>query len=179
VPIGQVELHVVAPFRLEEIVCVRGVAGSTAPCQATQPEPGHLVASLEDLDPGQGVTLYATAGTRLAAAPALPAPPAGVPEDPGTGPLPPAVTAALAALAGAVPATWLVRRAGRERVATGGAAEAAFGAGLPGDHPDSPGDHPGGPPDPPGPGTERRVDPADLGALATTEFVPPAELTPA
>jgi hypothetical protein len=161
VPIGQVELHVVAPFRLEEVVCVRGVAGSTDPCPATQPEPGHLVANLEDLDPGQGVTLYATAGARLAAAPALPAPPAGVPADPGTGPLPPALTAGLAALAGVVPATWLVRRAGRERVATGGAAEAAFGPG------------------PPGGGPERRVDPADLGQLATVEFVPPVALTPA
>jgi hypothetical protein len=90
VPIGQVELHVVAPWRLEEVVCVRGVAGSTAPCQATQPEPGHLAVALDDLEPGQGVTLYATAGAPLAAAPALPAPPAGVPGDPGTGPLPPA-----------------------------------------------------------------------------------------
>ena len=142
VPIGQVELHVVAPWRLEEVVCVRGVAGSTAPCQATQPEPGHLVATLEDLDPGQ----------------ALPTPPTGVPADPGTGPLPPALAATLAALAGAVPATWLVRRAGRERVTTGGAAEAAFG---------------------PGAGPERRVDPADLGQLATVEFVPPLALTPA
>jgi hypothetical protein len=61
-------------------------------------------------------------------------------------------------LAGVVPATWLVRRAGRERVTTGGAAEAAFGLGA---------------------GPERRVDPADLGALATVEFVPPGELTPA
>ena len=75
VPIGQVEVHVVAPFGLEEVVCVRGVAGSTTPCQATQPEPGHLVATLEGLDAGQGVTLYGTAGQRLAAAPAPPAPP--------------------------------------------------------------------------------------------------------
>ena len=75
VPIGQVEVHVVAPLGLEEIVCVRGVAGSTTPCQASQPEPGHLVATLEGLDAGQGVTLYGTAGQRLAAAPALPVPP--------------------------------------------------------------------------------------------------------
>jgi hypothetical protein len=179
VPIGQVELHVVAPWRLEEVVCVRGVAGSTAPCQATQPEPGHLAVALDDLEPGQGVTLYATAGAPLAAPPALPAPPAGVPGDPGTGPLPPTLTAALAALAGAVPATWLVRRAGRERVATGGAAEAAFGPGRPGDHPGGSPDPPDRPGDHPGTGAERRVDPADLGELATVEFVPPGELTPA
>src|SRR5829696_4289924 len=57
VAIGQVEVHVIAPFGLEEVVCVRGVAGSTTPCQATQPAPGHLVARLEGLDAGQGVTI--------------------------------------------------------------------------------------------------------------------------
>jgi len=140
VAIGQAEVHVVAPWRLKEVACVRGVTGATDPCPVAQPEPGHLVATLEDLDPGQGVTLYATAGGRLATAPALPAPPAGAPADPGTGPLPPAVAAALATLAAAVAGTWLVRRAGREWVAAGGAAEAAFD---------------------PGAGPVRRVDPAD------------------
>jgi hypothetical protein len=81
VPIGRAELHVAAPWRLEEVVCVRGVAGSTAPCQATQPEPGHLVATAEDLDPGHGVTLYATAGP--AWPPPRPCPPRP-PASPGT-----------------------------------------------------------------------------------------------
>jgi hypothetical protein len=49
-----------------------------------------------------------------------------------------------------------VRRAGRERVAGGGAADAAWG------------------------GTgERHVDTADLASLATIEFTPPTELTAA
>jgi hypothetical protein len=100
VGMGGVELHVVAPYRLEHARCVRGVTGSTAACPVAQPEPGHLVATVGDgLDAGAGVTLYAAAGDPLAAAPALPAPPAGVP-DPGTGRLPPALAAALAALAG-------------------------------------------------------------------------------
>ena len=127
VGIAGVELHVVAPWRLEAARCVRGAAGSEDPCQVAQPEPGHLAATADGLDAGEGVTLFATAGSRLAAAPALPAPPAGVPPDPGTGPLPPALAAVAATLAGAVPTSWLVRRAGRERVAPGGAAEAAFG----------------------------------------------------
>jgi hypothetical protein len=156
VGIAGVELHVVAPWRLEAVRCVRGAAGSEDPCPVDQPEPGHLVATAEDLDAGEGVTLFATAGPRLAAAPALPAPPSGVPPDPGTGPVPPALVALAAALAGAVPASVLVRRAGRERVTPGGATEAAFGS-----------------------AGETRVDAADLARLATVEFVPPRELTPA
>jgi Predicted membrane protein (DUF2207) len=158
VEIAGTELHVVAPWRLEGIRCVRGAAGSEDPCRVDQPEPGHLVATVDGLDDGEGVTVFATAGTRLAAAPALPAPPAGVPPDPGTGPFPPALVAAAAALAGAVPASRLVRRAGRERVASGGAADAAFAVG-------------GAP--------MERIDAADLGRLATVEFVPPRELTAA
>jgi Predicted membrane protein (DUF2207) N-terminal domain len=160
--IAGVELHVVAPWRLDGVRCVRGVAGSEDPGRVAQPEPGHLVATADGLDAGEGVTLFATTGPRLAAAPALPAPPAGVPPDPGTGPLPPALVAVAAVLAGAVPASWLVRRAGRERVAPGGAAEAAFGSA----------------------GETRvegveRIDAADLARLATVEFVPPRELTAA
>jgi Predicted membrane protein (DUF2207) len=86
VPIAGVELHVVAPWRLERVRCVRGAAGSEDPCQIAQPEPGHLVATAGDLDDGEGVTLFATAGPRLAAAPALPAPPAGVPRTRAPGP---------------------------------------------------------------------------------------------
>ena len=171
VGIAAIELHVVAPFQLDGARCVQGAAGSQAACEVTQVDPGHLVARVDGLDAGQGATLYATAGRRLAAAPALPAPPAGVPADPGTGPVPPALLVAAAALAGAAPTSRLVRQAGRERVATGGAAEAAF-AGADGGRP---------PVDPAGQGAQRevRVDSADLGSLATIEFVPPRVLTPA
>jgi uncharacterized membrane protein YgcG len=137
--------------------CVHGAAGAEDPCPISQPEPGHLVAMVDELPAGEGVTLYATAGRRLAAAPRLPAPPSGVPEDPGAGLLLPALVAAALALAGAAPASRLVRLAGRERVAAGGAADAAWG----------------------GRDGEVRVDAARLASLATVEFAPPAVLTPA
>jgi uncharacterized membrane protein YgcG len=124
------------------------------------------VATVEGLDAGEGVTLYATAGARLPAAPALPAP-QPPPADPGTGPLLLAAVALAAALAGAAPTSWLVRRAGRERVAAGGAAEAAFG-------PTGRGADGAGPR-----ARVDRIDAADLAGLATVEFAPPPELTPA
>jgi uncharacterized membrane protein YgcG len=61
------------------------------------------------------------------------------------------------ALLGAAPVSRLVRLAGRERVAAGGAADAAWG----------------------GKDGEVRVDAARLASLATVEFVPPLALTPA
>ena len=158
VGIARAELHLAAPYRLERVTCFHGDAGSAAPCRVDQPEPGHLVATVEGLDAGEGVTVYASAGTGLPAAPALPAPPPP-PADPGTGPYPPALVALATALAGALATSWWVRRAGRERVVSGGAAEAAFGAD-------------GNPP-------VRLVDAADLAGLATVEFAPPPELTPA
>jgi hypothetical protein len=62
VEIGAVELHVVAPFRLEGARCVQGATGSEAGCPVSQPEPGHLMATVDGLEEGEGVTLYATAG---------------------------------------------------------------------------------------------------------------------
>jgi uncharacterized membrane protein YgcG len=157
VAVGRAELHVVAPYVLDQARCVHGGAGSDRPCRVAQPQPGHLVAEVDGLGAGEGVTLYAVAGRRLEAAPGLPPPPSGAAADPGTGLLWPALLAIAAALLGAVPAAWLVRRAGRERVAPGGAAEAAWAA----------------------TGGEVRVDAEDLASLATTEFAPPAELSAA
>jgi hypothetical protein len=157
VEVANVEVHVVAPFEFQGLRCVRGEAGSQAPCDVAQPEPGHLVARLDDLGAGKGATLYATGGRRLGAAPALPAPPAGAPADSTSGVLLPGLVAAAAALVGAAPASRLVRRAGRERVARGGAATAAWADA----------------------GSEVRLDSDQLASLATIEFTPPAELTPA
>jgi hypothetical protein len=157
VSVTDIEVHVVAPFQLQDVRCVQGALGADTPCDVLQPEPGHLVARVDYLVPNEGVTLYATAGSRLAAAPALPAPPSGAPGDPGTGVLLPGLLAAAAALAGAATTSRLVRLAGRERVAAGGSADAAFG----------------------GTGGEVRVDAGRLASLATVEFVPPSELTPA
>jgi hypothetical protein len=157
VPVAEVEIHAVAPYQLQDVRCVQGAAGADNPCDVGQPEPGHLVARADALSAAEGVTLYATAGRRLAAAPALPAPPSGAPDDPGTGVLLPGLLAAAVALAGAAPVSRLVRFAGRERVAAGGSADAAWG----------------------GTGGEVRIDADKLASLATIEFAPPAELTPA
>jgi Predicted membrane protein (DUF2207) len=157
VEVAGVEVHAVAPYELQSPRCVHGAAGSDEPCGVTQPEPGHLVARVDALAAGEGVTLFATAGRRLPAAPSLPAPPPGVPDDPGSGVLLPALLAAALALVGAAPVSRLVRLAGRERVAAGGATDAAWG----------------------GPDGAVRVDAARLASLATVEFVPPAALTPA
>ena len=108
---------------------------------------------------GKGVTVEASTGRRIDT-PALPAPPLGPVEDPGTGLLLPFAVAAVAALAGAAPTSFLVRRAGRERVAVGGGAEAAWGGQD-------------------GSGAQVRQDSAELAALATVEFAPPEGVSPA
>lgn len=159
VPIGDVEIHLVAPFRLDAVHCFRGEVGSRRPCSVRQTEPGHLVARVDRLDKGQGVTVEATAAGAIDP-PALPAPPKGRAHDPGTGVIPPVFAAFLAALAAAAPTSVLIRRAGRERVAVGGAADAAWGGVG---------------------GSEEYVlqDSDDLASLATVEFAPPEELSPA
>ena len=158
VPVANVEVHLVASSRWDRVRCFRGEPGSRRLCPVRQPEAGHLVVRVDRLDEGNGVTLEAgTIGS--VDPPTLPAAPSGAAEDPGTGiPLPVAV-AAFAALAGALPASFLVRRAGRERVAVGGGATAAWA-----------GDD----------GSEAHVlkDVEDLADLATVECAPPPELSP-
>jgi uncharacterized membrane protein YgcG len=157
VEIGNVEVHVVAPFQFEGARCVQGEAGAQQRCDITQPEPGHLLATISALRAGQGATLYATGGRQLEVAPRLPVPSSGLPADATSGtPLAGSVAAAAALVAAALTSR-LVRRAGREHVARGGRADAGL-AGTNG---------------------EVRVDAAKLDSLATDEFTPPAELTPA
>ena len=67
VPIDDVEVHVTAPTALEAGRCVTGTSGSTNPCTVRQSEPGHLAARVDALDAREGVTVYATAGSTLAA----------------------------------------------------------------------------------------------------------------
>lgn len=158
VPIRDVEIHLVAPYRLEEARCFRGTTGSRQSCSVRQPEPGHLVAHVGSLGTGQGVTIEAVAGGVIDP-PALPALPSGRADDPGSGVVPAAVVAVIAALATALPTSRIIRRTGRERVAAGGAATAAWGDG--------------------GDSQFVLVDSDDLESLATVEFAPPAELSPA
>ncbi len=157
VGISNVEVHVVAPFKFEGARCVQGEAGSQRPCDITQPEPGHLVATISTLRAGQGATLYATGGRRLAVAPRLLVPSSGLPADATSGVPLAALVAAAAALVAAALMSRVVREAGRERVARVGRAGAGSAAAV----------------------MEARVDAAELGSPAAAEFGPPAELTPA
>ena len=52
-----------------------GRGGATGGCSLRQVEPGHLVAIVDDLDAGEGVTITATRASRSPPTPALPAPP--------------------------------------------------------------------------------------------------------
>jgi hypothetical protein len=157
VPIKHTTVEVAAPWELTDVRCVRGGAGSTDSCPVSQPQPGHLVADGGALDPGQGVTIYASRGTALAAAPELSPPTGSAPSENGTGLVAPALLGVIGALLGALPTSWAVRRRGRERVGVGGAADAAFGAGTAG---------------------ERLADSEELSAMATIEFAPPEDVTP-
>jgi hypothetical protein len=122
-----VEVHLVTPFELESPLCVSGPAGSRDTCDIREVEPGHVVATVEDLGAHEGVSVEGTQGAALDVVPAAPDPPADRPADDATTPLAPAGAAAGAMALAAIPATALVRRAGRERVYSGGAADAAFG----------------------------------------------------
>jgi Predicted membrane protein (DUF2207) len=159
VGIEQAEVHVVAPFEFADPACFAGSGGSTGGCDVEQVEPGHLVATVSGLGDHEGLSIESDLGERLAAAPAAPAPPTHAPDNPSSGLLPPAGIAAAAALVAAVPAAALIRRTGRERVGTGGAADAAYAG--------------------PNPAGEMRIDQDDLEAMATTDFAPPEGLSPA
>lgn len=162
VDIQRAELHLVAPWELVGATCSKGTTGTTGGCDVREVEPGHLRVEVEGVDAGQGVTIRAERGAALASAPVVPAPPETAPADPGVGLLVPAVAAATAGLGAALSTSTLVRRSGRERVGVGvggGVADAAFADGSP--------------------GSEVRLDEADLARMATTEFAPPGELTPA
>ena len=160
VDIQRAEIHIVAPWELEGATCHVGREGTTGGCTLREVEPGHLVTEVEGLNPGDGVTVRAERGAALAATPNVPPPPVSAPADPGVGLLLPAVAAATAGLGSALTTSSLVRRSGRERVGVGGVADAAFAGGG-------------------GPAGEVRMDESELAEMATIDFAPPAELTPA
>jgi hypothetical protein len=170
VGMDDVEVHLVTPFELEDALCVHGAVGSTASCSIDEVEPGHVVATVDSLDAEEGVSIEGRVGVPISDPPAAPAPPTDMPADPGTGVLPPAGTAAAAALVAAVPATVMVRRAGRERVAPGGAADAAFGG------PPLGGSSPW--PTAPPAGSTVPAPPLVPGADLASVFTPPATGTP-
>jgi hypothetical protein len=76
VPIGPVEVHLVAPFELSEIGCNSGPQGSTDACdEVRQAVPGYLTVTVRGLAAGEGITLVARPGARLPVAPDTPEPP--------------------------------------------------------------------------------------------------------
>ncbi len=155
VGISDVEIHLTAAQELEQLRCSTGEAGAWGGCDAEQPEPGHVVVTVDKLDAFEGVTVSAVVGAPLPSAPAIPTAPIGPAEDPGSGVLPPAGTAAAFGVLAAAAASVAVRRAGRELVWAGGSADAAFGPQHGEDYP------------------VRRVDHDELNSLASTEFAPP------
>ena len=129
VPIGVAEVHVVAPWTLVGATCSAGRSGTDGGCEIAEVAPGHLVAKVEGLNDGEGVTVTAQRGGDLPVTPALPAPPLTAPPDPGVGLALPAAAAALAGAAGALSTSVVVRRSGRDRVGGGGAADSAWSDG--------------------------------------------------
>jgi len=156
VPIGQTEVHVVAPFELIGLSCDAGGVGDEGGCELEEVEPGHIVARVGSLDANEGVTVAANRGADLASTPQLPAPPSDAPADPGAGIAVPAAVAALASAGAAASTSSFVRRRGRERVGTGGATDAAWASES---------------------SSEVLLDSEELSSMATTEFSPPEGLT--
>ncbi|HEY2997168.1 MAG TPA: DUF2207 domain-containing protein [Acidimicrobiales bacterium] len=171
VGMDEAEIHLLTPYEIDGARCFQGVSGSTDTCDVREVAPGHVTATVKDLKAGEGVSIEGTVGAPVTPA-AVPAPPADPPTDDGTGPLPPAGTAAAAGLVGAGLATITVRRAGRERVAPGGAADVAYArtdAALP--WAPSTAAAPSAPPPPPEPATTAGW--AGPAAAAGTPFGPP------
>jgi hypothetical protein len=158
VDIENAEVHLLTPFEVSNPRCLIGTRDNPRECDVQEVEPGHLVVQVDKVPSGQGVSLEGTVGDPLTTLPTVPQPP-GPPDDPGTGFLPPAGTAAAASLLAGIPAAVLVRRAGRERIAPGGEADVAYAEGPP---------H----------SSEIRVDAAELARMATTEFAPPNGVSP-
>jgi hypothetical protein len=160
VGISNVEIHVVAPFALDEVTCRQGPLGATTECTVAQPEPGHLIAEVDALRAGEGVTLYASAGPPLHAPP-LPAAPSEALANGVSGWVLPGLLAAVVAIIGATPTSRFLRLAGRERIAAGSVAGMVIGDAVTGTD------------------DEIRVDAEEFASLATTEVAPPSELTAA
>ncbi|TCO34545.1 putative membrane protein DUF2207 [Kribbella steppae] len=119
VPIGQVQVHLAAPYAMKSVLCVAGSSGSDDACAAMeQPLPGQLDATHGGLGKGQGMTLCGQitdsgggGGARL------PDPPTGpAPAERGGSVLLVWLWVTGIALAAAVVVAELLRLAGRERV---------------------------------------------------------------
>ncbi len=158
VPINNFTLSLVLPAELDSPRCSVGTAWDESACSIENSllDAWWTVAP-EHLDPGQALTVSGRLGLADTAAVVLFSP-QGPAIDPGSGIMAPFLIALLAALAVAVPTMILVRRAGRERVWRGGAADAAWGE-IDDEMP------------------SERVDERSLADLATIEFEPPRDMS--
>ena len=157
VPMQKITVALVLPNDLTSPGCVTGTAWDESSCTLIREEAARSVVFVNSLSTGQGLTISGALGDE-AIVDASPIPPSGPAVDPGSGIFLPALIAALLAFAGSLLAAIAVRRAGRERVWSGGAADAAFGEledGL----------------------SSERVDQSDLAAFATIEFEPPRDMS--
>ena len=109
VGIGDVEIHILAGHELIDLECV----GASSTCEVEQVEPGHVMVTASDLEPGEGIRVDASLGEILATLPDSPQPPSGIAisSDPGwagvVGPM-------FAALLGSVLVSAWVGRQGRQ-----------------------------------------------------------------
>ncbi len=156
VPVDDVEVHVTGAVELDADSCSVGGEGARGGCELRLTAPGHLVAEAGSLAAGDGVTVSATVGAALDAAPAVPVPPAAAPAEPGIDPLVPAAVAGLLALLAAALVSRVVRRAGREHVPSSGLPSAVGSS-----------------------GGEARIDFEELGGLAVPSASLPRDISPA
>ncbi len=157
VSIDDFRVTIVLPTEVTNQRCAMGTAWDEQQCTIVGSTTGHWVVEVDHIDAGDGITVSGRLGNAVASDPP-PVAPTGPASDPGIGIIEPFITAAIAALLMAIPVLFLVRRAGRERVWQGGAADAAWGEADEGR-------------------PSERVDEGDLGELATIEFEPPRDMS--
>ncbi len=156
VPMSNVSVVLTLAGELEDTTCNEGRYFEELPCElATTGSAGQYVITTDHLDVGDGLTI--SGGLIAGEAPTdFPQPPSLPIDDPGVGVLLPFLVATAASIVGGLGGAVVARRAGRERVWSGGAADAAFG-----DERDDL--------------TGTRIDEIDLAELATIEFEPPRD----
>ncbi|MCB9882776.1 MAG: DUF2207 domain-containing protein [Planctomycetes bacterium] len=158
VEITNIEIHVLAKSRLDNVFAVKGTESSDNTIPIALVEDGHAALRLDRLKPHEGVSIFGQLGPKLDVPPE---PPAAFAAPVASTAVPVSFLAFLTGLAGlaaALVSGYFVRRSGRERVWIGGSVDAAFG---PHDRDDA---------------STILVDHDELAAMATTEFVPPKGL---
>ena len=156
VPISDVEIWLSVDGGLATPGCQQGTPWDASRCDLVLADDGLYQVAVDALSLGEGVTVSGPVLQQGESAASAPSAPSGPADDPGSGALVPMLLTFVAAIAAGLVATVATRRAGRERVWSGGAADAAFGEAVDGLG-------------------SQRLDEKQLAALATIEFEPPRE----